>query len=275
MNFLQFNWDGLAEAVFFSAGLNYIRYFFMAGLVYYLFFHRPPTWLKPLEISKSKRPLPQNKRDVFYSFLSISIFGIVGILTYMIEKAGWTQLYKNVDEYGWAWWFLSLPVMVFIHDTYFYWTHYLMHNKKLFPYFHKILHLSKNPTPLTSYAFHPLEAIIEAGIYPLLAIIIPLHQGALLLFFTFAFAYNILGHLGHELYPAWFIHSPLGKIFTTTTHHHQHHQKFNCNYGYYFTIWDRLIKTNHQDYEIFFRKNSTDSSQIKRLNISEKNVLKK
>ena len=84
MNFLQLNLEGLAEAVFFSAGLNYIRYFFMAGLVYYLFFHRPPTWLKPLEISKSKRPLPQNKRDVLYSLLSISIFCVIGILTYFV-----------------------------------------------------------------------------------------------------------------------------------------------------------------------------------------------
>ena len=54
MNFLQLNWDGLTEAVFFSAGLNYVRYFFMAGFAYYLFFHRSPTWLKHLRISKMR-----------------------------------------------------------------------------------------------------------------------------------------------------------------------------------------------------------------------------
>lgn len=273
MNFFQFNWNELTEAVFFNAGFNYLRYFFMAGFAYYIFFHRPPNCLKHLRISNKKRPLPQNKRDVLYSLLSISIFCVIGILTYFMEQAGLTQIYKDVNDYGWTWWFLSISIMIIIHDTYFYWTHYFMHNKKIYPLFHKVHHISRNPTPLTSYAFHPLEAIIEAGIYPIIVVLFPVHQGALLVFFTIAFGFNILGHLGHEVYPSWLIHSPLGKILNTTTHHHQHHQKFNCNYGYYFNFWDRILKTNHHNYEKTFIKNAKVGTLV-RIKIAKSSVKK-
>ena len=256
MNLVEFDWYGLMAALFFGAGLNYVRYFLMAGIAYKVFFHKPPKWTLSQKIAKKKRPEGQNKRDIYYSLISIGIFGLVGVITYFMGKAGWTKAYSDVNDYGWTWWFVSIPVMLVIHDAYFYWTHFLMHNRRLFPLFHKIHHLSKDPTPLTSYAFHPFEALVSAGILPLLVILLPLHQGAILVFVTIQFGFNVLGHLGHELYPTWMIHSPLGKILNTTTHHHQHHQTFHYNYGLYFNWWDRLLKTNHPDYKKTFIEQS-------------------
>ena len=175
MSLVEFDWYGLMVALFFSAGLNYVRYFLMAGIAYRIFFHKRPQWALSRKIAKKKRPKAQNKRDIYYSLLSISIFGLVGVITYFMGKAGWTRAYTEVSDYGWAWWFVSIPVMLVIHDAYFYWTHLLMHNRRLFPLFHKIHHLSKDPTPLTSYAFHPLEAFVSAGILPLLVFTLPLH----------------------------------------------------------------------------------------------------
>jgi len=39
-----------------------------------------------------------------------------------------------------------------------------MHHKKLFRWFHLVHHQSTNPSPWAAYAFHPLEAVVEAGI---------------------------------------------------------------------------------------------------------------
>ena len=30
----------------------------------------------------------------------------------------------------------------------------------------------------------------------------------------------------------------------TATHHQLHHDKYNCNYGLYFRLWDRLLGTD-------------------------------
>ena len=56
---------------------------------------------------------------------------------------------------------------------------------------------------------------------------------------------NVLGHLGFELYPKGFTTHWLGKWNNTSTHHNMHHKYYNCNYGLYFNIWDRIMGTNH------------------------------
>ena len=40
-----------------------------------------------------------------------------------------------------------------------------------------------------------------------------------------------------------------GKILNTTTNHAMHHEKMRGNYGLYFNVWDRLMGTNHAEYE--------------------------
>ena len=75
---------------------------------------------------------------------------------------------------------------------------------KLFKYFHLIHHKSTNPSPWAAYAFHPLEAVIEASIIFLIVWLIPYHRTALLAFLTFMITYNVYGHLGYELYPKRF-----------------------------------------------------------------------
>ena len=66
--------------------------------------------------------------------------------------------------------------------------------------------------------------------------------------------FNIIGHTGFEIYPKWLMDSWLGKILNTPTNHAMHHEKLRGNYGLYFNIWDRLMKTNHADYEKRFRE---------------------
>lgn len=57
-----------------------------------------------------------------------------------------------------------------------------------------------------------------------------------------------MGHCGYELFPANSDGKPLFGFLTTVTHHDLHHAKARCNYGLYFTWWDRLMGTEHPDY---------------------------
>jgi sterol desaturase/sphingolipid hydroxylase (fatty acid hydroxylase superfamily) len=41
----------------------------------------------------------------------------------------------------------------------------------------------------------------------------------------------------------------VGKFPNTPTHHAMHHEKINGNFGLYFNFWDRMLKTNHAEYE--------------------------
>jgi ferredoxin len=60
---------------------------------------------------------------------------------------------------------------------------------------------------------------------------------------------NIAGHLGHEVYPHWWSSHKLLKYKTTGTHHNMHHEKFNGNYGLFFTWWDVWMGIEFADYK--------------------------
>jgi len=194
------------------------------------------------------------RREVALSALTCVVYSGVVLLTFLAVQGGWTRLYFDLDTYGWWWFAASFVITIFLHDTYFYWTHRLMHLRSLYPVMHRAHHRSTNPTPWAAYAFDPLEAFIHAGIFPLVVFLYPIHPLAFILFMMVQVGFNVFGHAGFEIFPHWFLDSRLGKFFNTPTNHTMHHQYFSCNYGLYFNIWDRLMGTNHKDYEARFRE---------------------
>ena len=194
------------------------------------------------------------RREVALSALTCVIYSAVVLLTLLAVQRGWTRLYFDLDAFGWWWFAASLVITIFLHDAYFYWTHRLMHLRALYPIMHRAHHRSTNPTPWAAYAFDPLEAFLHAGIFPLVVFLYPIHPAAFILFMMVQVGFNVFGHSGFEIFPHWFLKSWLGKFFNTPTNHTMHHQHFSCNYGLYFNIWDRLMGTNHQDYEARFHE---------------------
>jgi Delta7-sterol 5-desaturase len=232
--------------------LAWIEYFLAAGL-FYMFFYvwkREKYW--PAKIQQRYAENKQTLRDIAYSFSTTIIFGIAFLLVLWASKHGHTLIYPSINKYGYTWYFLSIVIMVIVHDAYFYWTHRLMHWKAIFKWVHKVHHLSHNPTSLTSYSFHPTEAIIHAGIIPLIAFTIPAHVSAISIFFIYQLVMNIMGHVGYDLYPKNFTNNWHTKLYTTPTHHNMHHQYVKFNFGLYLSFWDWVMKTNHPKYEEHF-----------------------
>lgn len=176
-----------------------------------------------------------------------------------------TTFYKHIHQHSLVYFFLAFPLMFLIHDAYFYWTHRAMHHKKLFKFFHLVHHQSTNPSPWAAYAFHPLEAIVEAGIFVVFLFAIPVHFLHLFIFFFLMIVYNVYGHLGYELYPKVFSKHWLGKWINTSVSHNQHHQYFKGNYGLYFLIWDRLMGTIRTDYDSRFDQVTGNEKQAPNL----------
>src|SRR5262249_45556771 len=115
--------------------------------------------------------------------------------------------------------------------------------------FHRTHHLSTSPTPWAAYAFSAPEALVQAGIGPLIVFTIPTHPLAFAAFMLWQGAFNGLGHRGYASFPRWFLASRAGWVLNSVTHHAMHHEKVRANYGIYFNVWDRLMGTNHPDYE--------------------------
>ena len=226
------------------------RYFIVAGIAFVLFYilfrQQKAGW-------KIQRRFPDNKdylREICFSVSTILIFAVVPLFLLKNDHIRpYTTFYPNISDYGWTWFFMAFPVMLILHDTYFYWMHRAMHHPKLFKLFHLVHHRSTNPSPWAAYAFHPLEAIFEIGIFVIFLFTIPIHTLHFVIFFLMSIIYNVYGHLGWEIYPKGFNKHWLGKWINTSVNHNQHHQYFKGNYGLYFLFWDRIMGTIREDYD--------------------------
>ena len=96
--------------------------------------------------------------------------------------------------------------------------------------------------------------MVEAGIFPVVALAMPIHPAAFGLVMLWQILFNVAGHTGFEFHPTWIMNTPLRYFLNTPTNHVMHHEKMRGNYGLYFNIWDRLMGTNHPDYESRFRE---------------------
>ncbi|MGD9799362.1 MAG: sterol desaturase family protein, partial [Parvularculaceae bacterium] len=141
-----------------------------------------------------------------------------------------------------------LIAMIVLHDAWFYWTHRLIHDPRLFRRIHRTHHRSNYPTPFTAYSFDLGEAAINAAFVPLFALLIPVSFLAIGVFATHMILRNVVGHSGYELFPARRSGRPLFDFLTSVTHHDLHHAQAGWNYGLYFTFWDRLMGTEHPLY---------------------------
>jgi sterol desaturase/sphingolipid hydroxylase (fatty acid hydroxylase superfamily) len=229
-----------------------VWYALLAGATWLVFYVVFRAALRHRRVSRQDPTGRQVGREVLHSLRSIAIFGLVTGAVVFAATSGWTRLYWRVGEYGWVWLVLSVGVMVLLHDTYFYWTHRLMHHRLLYRLFHRTHHRSLSPTPWAAYAFSPAEALVQAGIGPLIVFTIPTHPIAFATFMAWQLAFNVLGHCGYEILPRWFLRSGAGVVLNSVTHHALHHEKFTANFGLYFNVWDRLMGTNHSDYESRF-----------------------
>ena len=226
------------------------RYFLVAGIAFVIFYF---ILRKRNSFKKIQGKFPGKKdylREISYSIVAIAIFaGVPLIILHIPSLRARTFFYTDINDYSKVYFFLAFPIMFVIHDTYFYWLHRLMHHKKLFRIFHLVHHQSTNPSPWAAYAFHPLEAIIEAGIFAVFLFTMPMHPLHLGTFFFITIVYNVYGHLGYELYPKGFNRHWLGRWINTSVNHNQHHQYFKGNYGLYFLWWDRWMNTLRKDYD--------------------------
>lgn len=229
-------------------GIIGVRYLALASLSYWYFYGRAGASLTHRRVSSKPLPAGQVRREIAWSLLATVFFALAGVAILEGYRAGLIPIYLHVEERGWPYFFFSVALMIALHETYFYFTHRWMHWPKVFRAVHLVHHQSRNPTPFAAFAFHPLEAFIEAAALPLIVWLVPAHPAAILLFLLFMTVLGVTNHLGYEIYPAGTARHWFGRWWVGPTHHTQHHEAVRGNYGLYFTFWDRLLGTEFPDY---------------------------
>lgn len=188
---------------------------------------------------------PQMRREIGWSLLSCAVYGIpAGIVAWGWQSRGWTRIYSDPGDWPLWWLPLSLFLYLFLHDTWFYWTHRWMHRPKPFRIAHAVHHESRPPTAWAAMSFHPIEALTGAVVVPALVFAIPIQIGMLGLVLLVMTVMGVTNHMGWEIFPRALVHSRLGGWIITASHHQRHHDSYRCNYGLYFRFWDRICGTD-------------------------------
>ena len=173
------------------------------------------------------------------------VYGVpAGIAAWGWREHGWTRIYTDVRAYPLWWLPVSFVACLAIHDTWFYWTHRLMHAPWLFRTIHAVHHDSRPPTAWAAMSFHPWEALTGTFVIPALVFILPLHAGVVLAVLLVMTVMGVTNHMGWELFSPRLVHGPAGNWLITATHHQLHHERYRYNYGLYFRFWDRVCGTD-------------------------------
>lgn len=181
--------------------------------------------------------------EIGYSISTILIFSLIGAAPYVSYLKPYAKIYRDVALYGWPWLGVSFILLFIVFDAYFYWTHVALHKFKRLRRFHRIHHVSENPTPLATHSFHPAEALIHVVWTLPLVFLIPIHINILIAFNTLTLIHNAFAHSGVEIYPRRWLRRRLFNYLSTPSFHQSHHHDPSANFGLTFLWWDKWMGT--------------------------------
>lgn len=268
----------------------YLRAFFQAASVYYIaaiFLHYiVPRVYTVRSVQVSSRQKGQVRREAWSSIgpllVKAGIWTIVEYL-YYYKQHNPTSPFNTYNRLysGSGTSILGIGMTVFVldvlHDAWFYWTHRLLHNKVLYKWVHRMHHESRVPTAFTGYSFHPIEAMIVFANEIIVCFLFPIHIMVHRAYHMYTTIIHSGGHAGYEIAPCipsiqallYFLWNGLCRLVTrrgksefpwvssrlnTVAHHDMHHRFPNVHFSLYMTHWDKLMGTEHKEYQSYVER---------------------
>jgi Delta7-sterol 5-desaturase len=226
--YYKFSWPGLLGASLFFGLIFYICF---VPLSYYYYFVRHRDDYVP-DYHASPRLLALARRWSVWNILGNS--ALILPIQWLIGT-GHSRLYDGVAAHGWGYLVLSAIGALAFAETAIYWIHRMLHVGWFMRHLHAIHHRFREPTPVITYAFHPLDSFLQSLPYHLYAFVIPLNSLVYLAFFIFSSFWALMIHERVRWVP--------GGIVNNAGCHTAHHWFCRYNYGNNFTFWDRLCGT--------------------------------
>lgn len=238
-------------------GVVIFRYLLVAGTFYLFFYVWSPTRWTTRKINAKPYPKGQFRKEIRWSLITSIIFGLAGALVALGWQAGIFKIYINVHQY--TIWYVPISILtaMLIQETYYYWLHRAMHHPAVYRIVHQVHHDSHIASPWTSFSFHPIEALLQAIIFPVILLFLPMHPVAIVVYLTVMTITSAINHLDVEIYPAHFKDHLIGRWLIGATHHSLHHKQFRYNFGLYFTFWDKWMRTESPLFGKLFSQKTT------------------
>jgi sterol desaturase/sphingolipid hydroxylase (fatty acid hydroxylase superfamily) len=175
---------------------------------------------------------------------------VVTTLGLLLWRGGVINLRQSLD------WRSGLDILVLFltMDFLMYIFHRVAHLRLFFRYIHSTHHIFTEVRPLTLFALNPLE---NFGFGALWLVVITVYQASWLgitVYLSLNIIFGLIGHLGVEPFPSWWVKVPIIKLISTSTFHAQHHQEISYNFGFYTLFWDKLFGTLSPHYPQNFAK---------------------
>ncbi|MEO1004026.1 MAG: sterol desaturase family protein [Cyanobacteria bacterium J06638_7] len=225
------------------------RYLLVAGGCWWLLRRWGRGHEAPAPSARQRRRYGDGIRhDIRLSVLSAGVFGLCTGALLVLQAHGLTRLYARPDAFGWWYVGASYLLVLILQDAVFYATHRLFHHPALYGWCHHGHHRSGHPTPWTSFAFDPPEALVQALFLVLVVMLLPLHLITLLAVLSTMTVWAIVNHVDLDQLPRRFPHHLFGRWLIGPAHHSRHHQHPGLHFGLYFTFWDWLCGTEDPGY---------------------------
>ena len=222
----------------------FLRYLIFSGAYYMVFLKMFKNRFSHRLLVTAKPKSGQLRRELILSIYSALIFGFVGLVMVIQWKHGLSRIYSGFDTYS-IWYFpLSLLIFLLLHDTYYYWLHKWMHTSKWMRKFHMEHQRSIETTVLTSFAFHPIESVLQVLFLPSFTFLIPINEFLLLVILGIMTISSVFNHAGVEVYFKNYKKRFIKFFFIGATHHDIRHRNSKKKIGLYFTFWDKVMNTN-------------------------------
>jgi ring-1,2-phenylacetyl-CoA epoxidase subunit PaaE len=249
----------------------------LLGAVYLVFWIILGKKLGNRKIQLSKRAgWPQIKGEVIAALVSGLGSTVLMLFLISLKDNGTLKFFTETNKYGVGYEVLTVIVLLLVSDTWFYWSHRIMHHPRIYKYVHALHHKSLDVNPFTAQSFHVIEAMWLTGWLIPLAMMMPISMSALGVMQVLGMLNNLKSHLGYELFPGFFSKVPPFNMLVTATNHSLHHTQYNGNYGLFFRYWDiwcgtELNTTTNTFNEIHTRKDAVliDNTKYKTLTISK------
>ena len=170
----------------------------------------------------------QIKFELKYSIYSILIFSIgASLLAFFYNENKIDISFVNIN---YSIIFTQCIVLIIWNDLHFYFMHYLMHKTSL-KKFHALHHRLRYPSVYSSYALHPVEAMLLGSVMPMILLFVNFHIISLLFLTIWSLVINSLEHNNKQY------------GLQSLTNHQLHHSHYHGNYSFFFSFLDKIFKT--------------------------------
>lgn len=207
---------------------GYLYFLLLAGTSYLLFF----VWKRGIFHPTYRADRAEIRRSLKWSFYSVSGNVVLMMPVHLLIAGGYSKIYWDIDDYGWPWLLGQTVLILIVTETLIYWIHRALHSDLLYERLHAPHHSFRVTTPWAGVAFNPLDSFAQALPHHLCVLLFPVHIGVYVAFVSFVTLWAVMIHDRLSFMP-W-------RGVNYTGHHTLHHWYYDCNYGQFFTFWDRL-----------------------------------